>query len=120
MWEGLEVRVVEVRGAPAERDEKVQRYVFGVPEGRLEGLRARFPADNPENRFERALHEEQAALSTHILEAFKSPYRFVFRGARCTPPSPQPAPDYVTPGGICVWEEKRGFKMGNRQGRFRR
>ena|SRR5690242_7880278 len=120
VWEGLEVRVVEVRGAPAENDEEVRRYVFGVPEGRLEALRARFPTDNPEKLFERALNEDQAALSTHILEDFERPYRFVFRGARCTLPSPRPGPDYATPGGIRVWEEKSGFTMGDRDGRFRR
>src|SRR5690348_1058907 len=105
-WDGVEARVVDVRRALADKTEKVRRYVFGVPEGRLEALRARFPTDNPEKLFERALNEDQAALSTHILEDFERPYRFVFRGARCTLPSPRPGPDYATPGGICVWEEK--------------
>jgi hypothetical protein len=118
VWEGLEVRVVEVRGAPAEKSERVQRYVFGVPQGRLDGLRARFPTDNPEELFERALDEEQAALSKHVLHGLEGPYRFV--GALCTLPSPRPAPDYATPGGICVWEEKPGFSMGDWDGRFRR
>jgi hypothetical protein len=120
VWERLEVRVVEVRGAPAEKGEEVRRYVFGVPQGRLEGLRARFPTDNPEDLFERALNEDQAALSKHVLEGFEMPYRFVFPGARCTLPSPRPAPDYATPAGLCVWEEKPGFSMGDWQGRVRR
>ena len=55
--------------------------MFGVPESRLDALRARFPIDNPEHLFERALNEDQAALSTHILEDFKTPYRFVFPGS---------------------------------------
>ena len=91
-----------------------------MPESRLDALRARFPIDNPEHLFERALNEDQAALSTHILEAFKRPYRFVFRGARCTLPSPRPGPDCTTPGGIRVWEETSTFRMGDRDGRFRR
>jgi hypothetical protein len=119
VWEGLEVRVVEVKGAPAEQGEGVRRYVFGVPASRLEALRARFPTDNPEERFERALNEEQAALSKHLLQGLEPPsYRFV--GAACTLPSPRPGPDYATPGGICVWAEKPSFKMGDWDGRSRR
>jgi hypothetical protein len=118
-WEGLEVRVVEVRGAPAEKSEEVRRYVFGVPESRLDALRARFPTANPEELFERALNEDQAALSKRVLQGLEPPaYRFV--GARCTLPSPRPAPDYATPGGICLWEEKPDFSMGDWDGRFRR
>jgi hypothetical protein len=118
VWEGLEVRVVEVRGAPAEKSEKVRRYVFGVPESRLDALRARFPKANPENLFEHALDEDQTALSEHVPSGLKRPYRFV--GARCTLPSPRPHADYTTPAGIGLWAEKPGFKMGDWDGRFRR
>ena len=43
VWDGVEVRVVDVRRALADQTEGVQRYVFGVPEGRLAALRAQFP-----------------------------------------------------------------------------
>ena len=118
VWDGVEVRVVELRRALSDQPEKAQRYVFGVPKGRLEALRARFPKANPENLFERALDEDQAALSEHLLSGLERPYRFV--GARCTLPSPRPNADYTTPAGVRIWEEKRGFKMGDWDGRFRR
>src|SRR5690349_3664563 len=119
-WEGVEARVVDVRRALADKTEKVQRYVFGVPEGRLEALRAQFPTDNPEKLFERASNEERTAISKHVFHGLEMPYRFVFRGARCTLAIPRPGPDYATPGGIRVWEEKPTFRMGDRDGRFRR
>jgi hypothetical protein len=86
--DGVEVRVVELRGALTDQTEKAQRYVFGVPEGTLDALRARFPNANPENLFERALDEDQTALSEHVRSGLRRPYRFV--GARCTLPSPRP------------------------------
>jgi hypothetical protein len=92
VWDGVEVRVVDVRRALADQTEGVQRYVFGVPEGRLAALRAQFPKDNPEQRFERALNQDQSALSKRVLHGLEAPYRFVFRGARCTLPSPSPRP----------------------------
>jgi hypothetical protein len=113
VWDGVEVRVVDVRRALADQTESVQRYVFGVPEGRLEALRARFPKDSPEQLFERALNEDQSALFKHVLHGLEAPYRFVFSGARCTLPSPRPDADGITPAGIRLWEEKPGFKMGD-------
>jgi hypothetical protein len=119
VWDGVEVRMVELRRALTDQTGgKAQRYVFGVPEGRLDALRAQFPTANPENLFEHALDEDQTALSEHVLPGFKRPYRFV--GARCTLPSPRPNPDYTTSAGIRLWEEKPGFKMGDWDGRFRR
>ena len=118
VWDGVEVRVVELRRALTDQTEKAQRYVFGVPEGRLDALRDQFPKDSPENLFEHALDEDQTAISEHVFSGLKRPYRFV--GARCTLPSPRPNADYTTPAGIRVWEEKRGFKMGDWDGRFRR
>jgi hypothetical protein len=118
VWDGVEVRVVELRRALTDQTEKAQRYVFGVPGGRLDALRARFPKANPENLFERALDEDQTALSEHVPSGLRRPYRFV--GARCTLPSPRPHADYTTPAGIRLWAEKPGFRMGNWDGRFRR
>jgi hypothetical protein len=118
VWDGVEVRVVELRHALTGQTEKVQRYVFGVPEGRLDALRAQFPKANPENLFGRALDEDQTALSEHLPSGLKRPYRFV--GARCTLPSPRPPADYTTTAGIRLWAEKPGFKMGDWDGRFRR
>jgi hypothetical protein len=120
VWDGVEVRVVDVRRTLADQTERVQRYVFGVPEGRLDALRAQFPKDSPEHLFERALNEDQSALSKQVLHGLETPYRFVFRGARCTLPSPRPDADDTTPAGIRLWEEKPGFKMGDWDGRFRR
>jgi hypothetical protein len=120
VWDGVEARVVDVRRALGDKTEKVHRYVFGVPERRLNALRAQFPKENPENLFECALNEDQTAISKHVLHGLEMPYRFVFRGARCMLPSPRPDADYTTPGGIRIWEEKPSFRMGDRDGRFRR
>ena len=72
-WDGVEVRVVELRHALTGQTEKVQRYVFGVPKGTLDALRAQFPKANPENLFGRALDEDQTALSEHVPSGLKRP-----------------------------------------------
>ena len=116
VWDGVEVRVVELRRALTDQTEKAQRYVFGVPEGRLDALRARFPKANPENLFEHALDEDQTAISEHVLSGLKRPYRFV--GARCTLPSPRPDADDTTPAASAFGRKSGGLKWATGTGGF--
>ena len=52
IWGAIEARLVDIKRARADQTEEVQRYVFAVPQSRIESLRGRFPKFNPENLFE--------------------------------------------------------------------
>lgn len=120
VWGGVEVRVVDVRRALADQTESVQRYVFGVSEGTLDALRAQFPKDHPEQRFERALNEDQSALSKHVptdsrrLTSSSSQAPAArFRARPLMPMTPRRQ-------AFAFGRRSRGFKMGDWDGRFRR
>jgi len=111
---GMEERLVDIKHALTDLIEETQRYVFEVPQSRIESLRKRFPKFTPENLFEQALNEDKAEICEHVLDGLKMPYKIEFRGARCRFPIPRPEVDYATRGGIGIWSEKSSFPMGLR------
>ena len=114
MWSGIEARLVDIKHALANQAEEVHRYVFAVPKTRIESLRGRFPKFTPESLFEEALNEDQAEISEHVLDGLRMSYKIEFRGASCRFPKPRPEADYMTRGGIFIWNEKPSFPMGLR------
>jgi hypothetical protein len=110
----MEERLVDIKHASTDLIEETQRYVFEVPQSRIESLRKRFPKFTPENLFEQALNEDKAEICEHVLDGLKMPYKIEFRGARCWLPIPRPEVDYATRGGIGIWSEKPCFPMGLR------
>jgi hypothetical protein len=115
IWGAIEARLVDIKRARADQTEEVQRYVFAVPESRIESLRERFPKFNPENLFEQVLNEDKSEISEHVLDGLKLPYKIEFRGASCRFPRPRPESDYTTRGGVLIWKEKPSFPMGSRR-----
>lgn len=111
---GIEERLIDIKYASADQTEETQRYVFGVPESRIESLRERLPKFTPENLFEQALSEDKAEISEYLFHGLKTPYKIEFRGARCRLPTPRPEVDSATRGGIRIWSEKPSFPMGLR------
>ena len=114
IWSGIEARLVDVNHALADQTEEVHRYVFAVPKTRIESLRGRFPKFTPERLFEEALNEDEAEISEHVLDGLRMSYKIEFRGASCRFPKPRPEADYMTRGGIFIWNEKPSFPMGLR------
>jgi hypothetical protein len=115
IWGGIEARLVDLKRARADQTQEVERYVFAVPESRIESLRPRFPKYTPENLFEQVLNEDKAEISEHVLGGLKIPYKIEFRGASCWFPRPRPESDYTTRGGVLIWKEKPSFPMGSRR-----
>jgi hypothetical protein len=110
----MEERLVDIKHMSTDLIEETQRYVFEVPQSRIESLRGRFPKFTPENLFEEALNEDKAEISEHVLDGLRMSYKIEFRGARCRLPIPRPEVDYTTRGGIGIWSEKSSFPMGLR------
>jgi len=73
--DGIEERLIDIKYASADQTEETQRYVFGVPESRIESLRERLPKFTPENLFEQVLDEDKAETS----------YKIEFRGCEVQP-----------------------------------
>jgi hypothetical protein len=111
---GMEERLVDIKHMSTDLIEETQRYVFEVPQSRIESLRKRFPKFTPENLFEQALSEDKPEISEHVLHGLKTSYKIEFRGARCRLPWPRPTTDYASRGGIGIWSEKPCFPMGLR------
>jgi hypothetical protein len=110
----MEERLVDIKHMSTDLIEETQRYVFEVPQSRIESLRKQFPKFTPENLFEQALNEDKAEICEYVLDGLKMPYKIEFRGARCWLPIPRPKVDYATRGGIGIWSEKPNFPMGLR------
>jgi hypothetical protein len=109
--DGIEERLIDIKYASADQTEETQRYVFGVPESRIESLRERLPKFTPENLFEQVLDEDKAEISEYLFHGLKTSYKIEFPGARCSLRSPRPEADYATRRGILIWSEKPSFPM---------
>jgi hypothetical protein len=108
---GIEERLIDIKDASADQTEDRQRYVFGVPESRIESLRERLPKFTPENLFKQVLDEDEAEICEYLFHGLMTSYKIEFPGARCRLRSPRPEADYATRRGILIWSEKPSFPM---------